>query len=433
MRAIFLLILTFASGSILAQNAGKELTLEECLNIALERNFDLKRAQNQALIATSNESQSRMNFLPSLNAGLSYDMVRGSNFDQTNAILTNTTTSSSPYLAAEIPIFNGMENHYLIQRNKIIKEAALDNIESVKDQTMVEVTDLYLKILVDMADIEIIETRIELLNEQLERARKRTEAGVANMQQVYNLNSQVANENLNRVRATNRLESDRLALFQSLQLDDNMEYHIAPVEIPEEEISAVARYDVILDAARAYSPGIKASEKMLESEKKNLQISKAARMPQLTLSASLSSHYSSNDDLDYLDQIGQRVRRDVGLRLSVPLFNKFRVKNAIQVAEIGISDAELQLRQTNMNLNNQVQQAYLDLTASQSAYFAAKENLHALTQAFQFAETSYNSGNSDFYSYLESLNNKNRAELDLEISKYSFALRQRILDILAGQ
>jgi len=422
------------SGAAIAQRVEETLTLEKCLNIALERNFELKRVQNQALIAASNENQARMNFLPSVNAGISYDMVRGSNFDQTNAILTNTTTSSSPYVAAEVPLFNGLENHYLIQRNKIIKEAALDNIESVKDLTMVEVTGLYLQILIDMADIEIIKTRIDLLNEQLGRARKRTEAGVANMQQVYNLNSQIANENLNLVRAQNRLESDRLALFQSLQLDDGVEYAIAPVEIHEDEISAIGSYDDILASARAYSPGIKASEKMLESEKKNLQISRAARLPRLSLTASLSSHYSSNDaEHDYLNQIRQRMRRDVGLRLSIPLFNQFRVKNAIQTAEIGVSDAELSLRQANMNLTNQVQQAYLDLTASQSAYFAAKENLNALAQAFQFAETSYNSGNSDFYSYLESLNNKNRAELDLEISKYSFVLRKRILDILAGQ
>lgn len=430
MRTIFLPILLIASGFVYAQD---ELTLETCIKIALERNFDLKKARNQALVASSEESRSRMNFFPSLNAGLTYDVVRGSNFDQTHGMLSNTTTSSSPYISSQVTLFNGMENHYLLQRNKILKEAALENIESVKDRVQVEVTDLYLQILIDMADIQIIETRIQLLNEQLERAKKRTEAGVANMQQVYNLNSQIASENLNLVRASNRLKSDRLGLLQSLQLDVEKEYVIHPFDVNEDEIAEIPAYSEIIAAAISYSPDIKASVKLLEGEKKGLQISKAARLPEVALSGAVSSNYSSNGETDYFHQIRRRVRRDAGVRLSIPLFNQHRVRNSIQVAEINISNAELQLKQANMNLNNQVQQAFLELTASQSAYFAARENLNALTQAFIFAETSYNSGNSDFYSYLENLNNKNRAELDLQISKYSFALRKRILDILAGR
>jgi outer membrane protein len=79
-----------------------------------------------------------------------------------------------------------------------------------------------------------------------------------------------------------------------------------------------------------------------------------------------------------------------------------------------------------------MQQAYLDLVAAISTYEAARENLTALEQSFKFSEIRYNSGHTDFYSYLESLNNKNRAEIDLINSRYSFLFRKRILEIYQG-
>ena len=40
---------------------------------------------------------------------------------------------------------------------------------------------------------------------------------------------------------------------------------------------------------------------------------------------------------------------------------------------------------------------------AQSSYTTAKENLEAQTSAFEFIEKRFNTGNTDFYSYFESL------------------------------
>jgi len=70
--------------------------------------------------------------------------------------------------------------------------------------------------------------------------------------------------------------------------------------------------------------------------------------------------------------------------------------------------------------------------AARSTFLAAQENLEAVEKAYEFAEASYNSGRLDFYSYLESLNNKNRAEIELANSKYRFVLRKNVLEIYQG-
>jgi outer membrane protein len=61
-----------------------------------------------------------------------------------------------------------------------------------------------------------------------------------------------------------------------------------------------------------------------------------------------------------------------------------------------------------------------------------KDNLVALNQSFEYVKTRYENGNTDFYTYLESLNNKNRAEVELVNAKYSIVFRKKILGVYRG-
>ena len=95
-------------------------------------------------------------------------------------------------------------------------------------------------------------------------------------------------------------------------------------------------------------------------------------------------------------------------------------------------NSELDLKQSELTITNSVQQVYLDLIAAQSTYEAAVENLISLNQSYEFVKTRYDTGNTDFFTYLESLNNKNRAEIQLANSKYSIVFRKKILDVYKG-
>ena len=59
-------------------------------------------------------------------------------------------------------------------------------------------------VILDGKRLEISEQRIELLQAQLEREQKRNEVGVGDLVQVYNFQSQLANENLNNVNLQNQ-------------------------------------------------------------------------------------------------------------------------------------------------------------------------------------------------------------------------------------
>ena len=96
-------------------------------------------------------------------------------------------------------------------------------------------------------------------------------------------------------------------------------------------------------------------------------------------------------------------------------------------------NAELQNDQAVLSVTNAAQSDYLDLVSAQTSYQTAEENFEALSQTFEFIKKRFETGNTDFYSYLESLNNKNRAEAQLINAKYTIVLRERILDLYRGK
>jgi outer membrane protein len=421
------------------------LDLDKAIQIALENNIDIKRAENFALRTQTNELQSKYNFLPDLNANLDYNILYGTTFDNANGTLINTTTrGSSPRISSELVVYNGLSNHHNLKRNKLLVQAADYGIENEKDIVRITIVGLFLQVLTDQENMSITLKRIALLEEQLIRARKRVEAGVDNLQQVYNLESQLAAENLNLVNQENQLKRDRLRLLQTIQVDPTQEYEIERIELEENlMLEVIENYQATLNLALGYSPALKQSELLINSAEKNLLISKSSQYPYLTLSGALGSRYSSNGAFDpevgavvskpYFQQLDVNQYEYVALNMRIPIFNRFQVKNNIQMAKIDIADARLDYQDSYNQLVNRIQEAYLELLSARSTYLAASENLNALENSYQFAKSSYEAGRMDFYSYLESLNNKNQAEIDLVISKYSFVLRNRILEIYEGE
>ena len=429
--AITIAIIMIVSTAGIAQ---QKLTLQDCIQIGLANNISIKQVSNDFMIAQANEKQSKMEYLPRIAAYSNYNISHGLTNDPTSFDpVTATTRSSTPSVSMDLNVFNGMRTRNSIRRNTLIKQAAEFDLAQSRDNIELSITASYLLVVSDLENIKVANERLELLSSQLKRAERRAEAGVANMEQVYNLRSQIANEQLNKVNLENRYKSDRLSLLQTLLLDPSLDYRIEDPTILAQSIDPqMPNYQELKEEVLQYSPGLKSASLGIETSRMDLALAKADRLPSIGMRAAYGSTFSSNADDSYFDQLDINEQKFLGFALNIPIFDRNRVKNNIHVSNINIANSELDFQQVRIDLINNLQQAYLDLVAAHSTYQAAKENLTALEQSFRFAESRYNSGNSDFYSYLESLNNKNRAEIELINSRYSFIFRKRILEIYRG-
>ncbi len=431
----------------LAVNAQRDsvlLTLDHCIQVALENNIALQQAENNALIAKSAKNQAVMNILPDLNAEWNFNLLYGTFWDNVAARQVTQQRSSNPNINSSFTVFSGLSQKHNVKSSQLNYEAAEYNIEATTLTTKTNVLTAYLAVVLDRENIGISEKRLKLLSAQLDREVKRESVGVGNMETVYNFRSQVANEKLSLTNLKNQLRSDMLTLIQLLRLDPSVRYVL---EVQEENnidlLMEPDTYSDVLDESLIASPSIKGSQASHEASIYNYKMAKSSLMPTVSLYGEIGSRYSSQgaanpennlipEKAPYWDQMDWNEYQFLGASVRLPIFARFQRSNNIQRAKLTMLNAELQNLQSEQNVTNTVQKVYLDLISSQESYRTAMENLNALEQSFDFVTKRYETGNTDFYTYLESLNNKNRAEIELVNARYSIIFRKKILDLYRG-
>ncbi|MEP0986730.1 TolC family protein [Ekhidna sp.] len=433
MRKFIFGLILLIGGFAVAQDSVRVLTLQECLNMASSRNLTIKQNQNNLIGAQSNKRQAYYNFLPNLNASGGYTYFDGNNIDFSGQVVSNTSRSSRPSISSNLVLFNAFANHHLLNRRKHEYESSRYQLEDSKIAIKATVIRNYLSVLVDTENVRISDQRLEFLEEQLDREKKRVSVGVGNLETVYNFQSQVANEKLNNVNLNNQYQSDLLALLQSIQLENYSGVRIAPLDLESLEILIeYDPFDQVLEEIMQYSFLLKSAEESESAANAQLKQTKANRYPTLTAGAAHSRNYTSILDVEYLEQFENTPSNSVGVTLNIPIFNRYQIQNGINNSKVTMLNAQLQNEQTILNVTNAAQRDYLDLVSAQTSFKTAQENYEALNQTFEFIKKRFETGNTDFYSYLESLNNKNRAEAQLINAKYTIVLRKRILNLYRG-
>ncbi len=441
MKKIFTIaLIAFLSSS--GAFAQRVLTLEECIDIALQSNLAIKRAKNSAEIARAQYTQSKFNFLPSLSAGASHSWAEGLSFDQTSGGLVNTTTlSGGGSINAGLTIFDGFSNVYGMQQAKANLAAQEEAVKGTLQNTQANIVSAFLNVVSTRENLKMNEETKSLLQEQLDREQKRESAGVGNMEQVYNFRSQIAQQELNIVNLRNSLETSKLTLLQLLLLDPSEDYEFSGITPDDAELEQqIDSYGEVFDKSMELSPNVRSAELNLDAAKKGLQIAKFSWMPTVGLSAGWNTGWTSNlrnqsdgSVVNLSDQFQSNVRKSANLSLSIPLFTRFQNRTQLQTSRIQVLNSQLGLEQAKNDLTNQVQQAYLNLVNAKTTFAAARQSKVSLDQSFNFAKTRYDNGTIDFVTYLQSLTAKNRGDLELIRSKYLILLRQFILDIYTGE
>ena len=151
----------------------------------------------------------------------------------------------------------------------------------------------------------------------------------------------------------NNVKLALLDLAQSLELERAGENFDV---LEPENGDAIERYmgsiippDQVYDHAVTFKPQIKEQQYLLESQKKALRIAQAGYYPKLNLSAGYSTGYYHNfGDGDYnnapfSDQLKNNGQKSIGLSLSIPIFNRFQVRNSVRTARLSITNRELMM------------------------------------------------------------------------------------------
>lgn len=436
MKSILFISAAFLLGmSFRAEAQTKSWTLEDCINYALSKNVQVQKAE-----LTNNQDQlyadqAKANRLPSVNASVSQNFNWYKGFDSlTGQYGSSKGSNSSNYAVnSNVVLFNGDKINNKIKQAQVDLQSSHFNSEAVKESVGLNILNAYLQVLYAQESVTNAEKQIEATTGQLKLAQERMDLGVISMSDYLQIKSELANEKSTLANAKSQLSIDKVNLMQLMELPVDPNFEISSPNLDSLLIdNTQPNAKEIYTLALGFKPEIKNAELNKESAELNVQIAKADLLPSLSLGAGLSSNYSSLTNSGYTTQLGNKVNPSVGLSLSIPIFQKKQIRTNVGLANIAVSNAELDEINTRNTLRKDIEQACVDIETAKSEYDASLEQMKSSQEAYDVTEEKYKQGLLSSVDFLVQKTNLITSESKLLQSKYNLVFSYKVLDFYKG-
>jgi outer membrane protein len=433
-----LLVLLFSVTVSIAQKQ-EGWTLERCLTYAVENNIQIKQSALQKESARLDKTQSLAQLFPSLNASTSFNTNFGRNIDlATNNYVSEQTNSNSFYVGSSIPLFNGFRLLNSFKQSQIDLLAAEYDLQGLTNDIVMNIATAFLQVMFNEELLLVAQEQLDISTEQLARTQKLVDAGSLPAGNVYDVEAQVATNELQVINMENALSASILTLKQMLNLQASENFRIKRPEVglPADGLGGKT-VGTVYDHALNNWPKIKARESKLESARKGEKIAFASYTPSLSGSASVSTRYSSASFLGapdpYGTQLDQNLGESIGLSLSIPIFNGLQSRTAVHQSRLNRINMELMLQDEKNQLYSSVQQAYNDAQAAKRQFDASDKSVKATEKAFEYAEQRYKVGMMNSLEFNTAANNLTRSRSEGLRSKYDYIFKMKVLDFYQGK
>ena len=432
LAALFVL---FAIG---VQAQTKKWTLVECVEYAIQNNITVEQFELDLENARIDKSDALGNFLPNLSGSATVSERSGLVVDpQTNIITSATILNVSPSLTSNMTIFDGLRNVHRAGRAKLNEIANQYRLEDLKDDIRLNVANAYLQVLSNKEALKVSQAQYKVTEQDLLRTKELVESGVVPRGDLLEIEATAANQEQQIVNNEALVLISRINLAQLLLITDYANFDIADesFDVPISNILDNTP-KVIFDKALSFRNDIKLSESNVQLAEKDLQIARGAQWPTISAFMNYSSFYTENsvtpNILDFQTQLENNDGISYGLQLNVPIFNRFSTRNNIKRNKINVLRTKLQYEQDKLDLENTVNQAYVDVTTFRKSYEAALKTLEARKLAYEYAKERFDVGLMNAFDFGQAQARLDNANATAIRTKYDYIFRLKILEFYFG-
>ncbi len=464
-KVIFTLFLFYTFSSS-AQTAEK-WNLQKCVDYALAHNTSIQQNELQGEILTNNLNQVKLSRIPTLSGSGNHNYNIGRAIDPfTNTFNSTTIQSNSFSLSSGVLLYGGSQVNNTIKQGKVATDANTKSTEVIRNQIALSVATTYLQIVQAEENLKVATEQQKLTESQLERALLLEKSGATNQSNTLLLKAQSASDKVAIVNAENaiQLAYNTLINLMQLPLDQSIEIALMDVSsLPEAPTESVA---TIYELALSNLPEIQQAELQIQQSQLGEKIAGAGLQPTLSAYGNVNTVYSpsrkevsltgdytavpigfTENSLEQVlqpqpvtiirekafgNQLTDNLGQQVGVSLSVPIFNGYRNRTALENAKVNTRISELTLENTKNQLRNDITTAYTNLKAAKSRYDAALLNVEAQQLSFDYSQKRFDAGVMNSVDLLSAKNLWNQAQIQAINAKYEYVFRTLIIDFYKG-
>ena len=428
-RSILLLLAACTAMASTAQNG--VLTLESAVNLALQKNFDVRIAQDSREQAVNNSTAGNAGMLPKVGLNGSYSGTDGSvqqslstglETDRNNA----NTTAAIANVALSWTVFDGMK---MFATRKKLEQLALQGDQALKvdlENTVANVTNAYYTVVLQQQTVASAQVQVAAAQEAANISqRKFTNGSGSKLDQLVattSLNAQRSAE----LQAAAAMDVAKVSLRQLLALPADTMFEV--------QDTVIIAYDPSLADLRHQASQANSGLRLLETQQRisalGLKEYKADRLPSLELNGGYQfSRSTSNASLILLNQ---SLGTQWGVTASWPLFNGFLVNTQIKNAKLAVHQADLAFEQGSQAVDAEVMAAYRNFQAAKDVLTLEEGNIQAAHEVLDIALAQYGAGNSTIIDLKEAQSTFSEATDRLVAARYNAKAAETELRRLAG-
>lgn len=435
--SILALLVFLVNLDLLAQS--KQWSLRDCCDHAVANNISVKQKAKDVEKQGYTLSTALNSRLPNLSGTASQNFSFGRGLTEDNIYANTNTSNTSLQLQTSVPIFTGFQIPENIKLNRLNLEAATADLEKAKNDIRMEVAKAYVQILYDQEISAVAHRQVAIDSMQVARLEAFVENGKASEAELSRQKATMANSQLTATQADNNTRLAVLTLTQLLELTTPEGFQI--ISPTEDELMHIADLsltlpDQIYQEALSVKPEIRSQELRLKGAEHSINIAKAGHYPKLNFSAGLGTNYYTTSGFpsnSFGEQVKNNFSQFIGLNLSIPIFDRFSVRNSVRSAKVDRENRQLTLDNTKKTLYKEIQQVYYNALNAQAKESSSRQAVISSKDAFELTQAKYENGKANITEFNEAKNTYLKSESDLVQARYEHLYQRALLEFYRGR
>ncbi|MCW3088583.1 MAG: efflux system, outer rane lipoprotein CmeC, partial [Sediminibacterium sp.] len=132
-------------------------------------------------------------------------------------------------------------------------------------------------------------------------------------------------------------------------------------------------------------------------------------------------------------QLDNNFGQNVGVSISVPIFNNGQGKNTYQQSKLYLKRAELTRQQSDQTLRQDIYTAYSNAITALQKFNAGKKTVESAQKAYDFASKRYEVGLLSSLDLITNQNNLLKAKMQQLSNQYDYVFKMKLLEFYKGK
>lgn len=417
--------------------AQQSWTLKECLDYASTNHPLVKQATVNIQKNDRQIAASKGMLLPSVNAGVNHSYSLGSSINQSSNQRETLNTQYDQVIAqANIELFN-WRNYLNISLSKLNKNASIYRLKQAQNEVKFNVIQNFFTYQNSKSWLQVLETQIAGIEEQIKRTEKEVEIGSRSKSDVYDIKANLGTLQEQWVSAKNQRDLAKINLLNALNLtQDSIDFVMDDNgSLVQEDFNTADFTNKLIENNPAYKTVIAE----ISAQEKNIDIEKSAYLPTLNGNYSWSTFYNKSlgnnvlSNTSFSDQFSQNKNQSISFGLNIPIFNKYQIKNNVEIAKLNVINSNYSKDLIINDLTKSINSIKAQFLNAQEKYSLLELNFENQKLSFQKSEEKYKEGLMDAYTFFVVRNNWLQANYNLISSKNEVNQQVELLKILQSE